>query len=707
MSFITELKRRNVFKVASVYLLTTWLILQIIAVISPTLNLPLMFGTVVTVVLFLGFPVACIIAWAFELTPTGMKFTKDVDTNASIRHETGQKLNSILMGTIVLLMGFIIYDKFFTFQLDEDEQIIIAVLPFQDMSPDNSQEYFGDGIAEEILNSLARLNKMRVISRTSSFKFKNTNADIREIGRLLNANYVLEGSVRKDKETFRITAQLIEVSTGVHLWSQTYDKKLNSIFAMQDELTFAITQALKLNLLQSDIAVEAGMTTNAEAYDLFLKGRALSYQRNIIDIKESQKLLEQAISLDKHFYMAKAQLFMTLYLGDHYRAYTYEEIKPKMNRLFNELVSINDDFALKSLVKAIYLGLMNNQLDLSEHLFKLAKQQAPSDSIVNNIALLHLGWFEPFDKILEYREEYLLINPLDEVNLLNCIYFNWALGKDQRALKYLDRLSKQSPEHSLTATARTVYLINRSPIEIAPYLANFKGVQNQDTQAILIESLIITGQLKLAVSELARLSISTSLLSDANLLVHLWLAILEVDNHSDLLADYQQLNIDAKTQEKVLILANYLLGNEIPKYSETYDSEVFTNKDLFISTMEADEHSDLFLFAIKEKMNGNTTYANWIADFSLTGRYYKKLCTEMRQHSQLCTAMLYLTTDMSVDELMSYARDSIKSKEYFIHSKYIKTSPLWLMLHEHPDFEAFANEHLNATFRKWNKSLSN
>lgn len=707
MSFFTELKRRNVFKVASVYLLTTWLILQIIAVISPTLNLPLMFGTIVTVVLFLGFPVACIIAWAFELTPTGMKFTKDVNTNASIRHETGQKLNSILMATIVLLMGFIIYDKFFTFQLDEDEQIIIAVLPFQDMSPDNTQEYFGDGIAEEILNSLARLNKMLVISRTSSFKFKNTNTDIREIGRLLNANYVLEGSVRKDKETFRITAQLIEVSTGVHLWSQTYDKKLNSIFAMQDELTFAITQALKLNLLQSDITVEAGMTTNTEAYDLFLKGRDLAYQRNSTAIEESQKLLEQAISLDNHFHMAKAQLFITLLLGEHYGSYIYEEIKPKLTHIFYELVSINDDFALKSLVKALYLSWINNQLELSQHLFKLARQQAPSDSIINNYALLSLGWFEPINKILEYREEYLLINPLDEVNLLNFIVFNWGLGKDQQALKYLDRLSKESPEHSLTAGAQTDYLFTRNPVEIAPYLSNFKGEKNQETQVRLIESLIITGQLKLAISELARLSVSTSLLLDVDLLVHLWLVILEVDNHSDLLADYQQLNIDEKTQEKVLIHANYLLGNEIPKYSETYDSEVFTNKDLFISTLEADEYSDLLLFAIKEKVNGNTTYANWIADFSLIGRFYKRFCTEIRQRTQSCTAGLYLTTDMSVDELMSYARDSIKSNEDFIHSKYIKTSPLWLMLHEHPDFEAFANEHLNATFRKWNKSLSN
>ena len=229
MSFFTELKRRNVFKVASVYLLTTWLILQIISVITPTLNLPLMFGTIATVILFLGFPIACVIAWAFELTPEGIKFTKDVEENVSIRHETGQKLNTSLMAVIVLLLGFIIYDKFFTYEFDDNSEITIAVLPFIDMSPEGTEQYFGDGIAEEILNSLTKISSLKVIARTSSFQFRNENNDINQIGKKLGAQFILEGSIRKSEDTLRVTAQLIDTTTQHHIWSETYDKKLTDI----------------------------------------------------------------------------------------------------------------------------------------------------------------------------------------------------------------------------------------------------------------------------------------------------------------------------------------------------------------------------------------------------------------------------------------------------------------------------------------------
>ncbi len=585
MSFITELKRRNVFKVASVYLLTTWLILQIIAVISPTLNLPLMFGTITTVILFLGFPIACIIAWAFELTPEGMKFTKDVNKEDSIRHETGQKLNSSLMAVIVLLLGFILYDKFFNFPKNETEEVSIAVLPFQDMSPDNSQEYFGDGIAEEILNSLARLNKMLVISRTSSFKFKETKEDIREIGKLLNVNYVLEGSVRKDKDTFRITAQLIEVSSGTHLWSQTYDKKLNSIFAMQDELTYAITQALKLNLLPNEVKAEAGMTTNHQAYDLFLKGRDISYQRNNKAINESRSLLEQAISLDSQFNMAKAQLFMTLYLGEHYGVYIAENVEPKLINLFEELIASNEDFALKSLIKAIYLGELNNKSVLAQPLYQLARQQAPSDSMINNYSLNGLVKTESVSKIINYREQYALINPLDEVNLANLFHYNWAVGNHEQAMTSLNKLVEQSPEHSLAAEEQTSYLLSSSPVDVAPYLAAFKGEMNQRTQENLIQSLIITGELQQAITELANLSMNNPLLLSDELLTHLWIALSEHGENNALITSYRQLNIDVEKHKRISLYEKYTLG-DMQGILTAFDNKIFTNKELFIKELE-------------------------------------------------------------------------------------------------------------------------
>lgn len=702
MSFITELKRRNVFKVASVYLFTTWLILQVIAVISPALNLPLMFGTITTVILFLGFPIACIIAWAFELTPEGMKFTKDVNKEDSIRHETGQKLNSTLMAVIVLLLGFILYDGFFSFPTDETEKISIAVLPFQDMSPDNSQEYFGDGIAEEILNSLARLNKMLVISRTSSFKFKEAKEDIREIGKLLNVNYVLEGSVRKDKNTFRITAQLIEVSSGTHLWSQTYDKELNSILAMQDELTYAITQALKLNLLPNDIKAEAGMTTNPQAYDLFLKGRDISYQRNAKAIHESKALLEQAIQLDEHFNLAKAQLFMTIFVGIHYQIYTLKEVKEQSVNLFDDLIATNQDFSLKTLVKAIYLDHFQDKPVLANSLYQHLKQQELSDPLIMNYTLNGLVGSLSINQIIALREEYALLNPLDEVNLSNLFTYNWWQGHKEKAKDYIDKLLSQSPSHSLTAFTHVQYLSAQTPEAIKPYLATFKGELDPDTQKMFIESLIATGKLELAINELSRLSLNNAGLLNEQLLAYLWHAISERKDKT-FMVKYQQLNIDKQKQQQVIRYSKYLLG-DIQDLATELDNAYFTDKELFIEDIYDDPSLRLFYFAISEKMKGNVLYANWIGE-TPSFKDFADSCLKAKYSNAICPSILYITNAMDLNDLIIYSKESIQSLDNFRFTRYILTSPLWMMLHEHSDFESIANAHLDATFRKWDKSL--
>ena len=235
MSFINELKRRNVIKVAAAYTIVGWLIMQAGEVLSPALHLPDWINSALAFFLLLGFPLALIFAWAFEMTPDGIKKEKDVDRSDSITTVTGQKLNYAVIALLVAALGYFAYDKFLlqpqnadtpavvseaTTETPTEEFQTIAVLPFVNMSEDASNEYFSDGLTEELLNILAKIKELRVAGRTSSFAFKGQDDDLRIIGGKLNVKSILEGSVRKDdkRNRVRITVQLINVDDGFHLW---------------------------------------------------------------------------------------------------------------------------------------------------------------------------------------------------------------------------------------------------------------------------------------------------------------------------------------------------------------------------------------------------------------------------------------------------------------------------------------------------------
>ena len=221
--FLEEIQRRNVTKVALVYIIAGWLTMQVVDVMFPALKLPEWMISAVAAFILIGFPFAVIFAWAFEMTPEGIKREKDVDRDASITPATGQKLNRTAMIILVAAVGFLLLDKF-VLQLGEQPapaaEVVaatkpsIAVLPFVNMSGDKDNEYFSDGLSEELLNLLAKIPKLHVAGRTSSFQFKDTNEDLRIIGEQLNVTNVLEGSVRKSGTTLRITAQLIDTEYG-------------------------------------------------------------------------------------------------------------------------------------------------------------------------------------------------------------------------------------------------------------------------------------------------------------------------------------------------------------------------------------------------------------------------------------------------------------------------------------------------------------
>ena len=217
-SFFTELRRRNVFRVAVLYGIVAWLILQVSDVAIPALRLPEWTLSMVLYLLAIGFPVALIVAWAFELTPEGLKRTREVDPDVSITPVTGQKINHLIIAVLAVAVAYLLLDKFLLSGADDAGQPVpveiepaasevaltsIAVLPFVDMSPEKDQEYFTDGISEELLNLLAKIQDFKVAGRTSSFAFKGKNEDLRSIGEKLNVAHILEGSVRRQGDRIR------------------------------------------------------------------------------------------------------------------------------------------------------------------------------------------------------------------------------------------------------------------------------------------------------------------------------------------------------------------------------------------------------------------------------------------------------------------------------------------------------------------------
>ena len=334
MSFFEELKRRNVIRVAIAYGVATWLLIEISATTFPMLRLPEWTATFVTVLLMIGFPIALIFAWAYELTPEGLKKEKNVDRSKSITKTTGRKIDFAIISVLVVAVGFLLSDRFL---LQDDKpagaitDISVAVLSFENMSSNTEYEYFSDGVSAEILNELAKIPGLKVAARTSSFQFKGQNSDISEIGRELHVGHVVEGSVRRAGNRLRITAQLISVESGFNIWSETFDREITDVFAIQDEISRSIANAFKLKLMvETDSNVRSTRTKSVEAYSLYLQGRSLLAQRDADLFPDALRLFDEASKADPDYadpFAAKGLLYKVA------RSYDYEMPIGEVTRL--------------------------------------------------------------------------------------------------------------------------------------------------------------------------------------------------------------------------------------------------------------------------------------------------------------------------------------------------------------------------------------
>ena len=331
MSLFVELKRRNVIRVAIGYVAVSWLLLQAGSLVFGLLDLPNTVPRGLFALLLIGFLPTMVFAWVYELTPEGLKRTSEVDRGESITHLTGRKLDFLVIGVLGAAVALLLVDKFALQPRREAAQLkaaleqakaptvaagtaatatagtvsdsaipeidkdpSIAVLPFANMSSDKEQEYFSDGISEELLNLLAKVPKLRVIARTSSFSFKGKEASVAEIARALKVAAVLEGSVRKSADHVRITVQLIRAIDSSHLWSETYDRTLDDIFKTQDEIAAAVVGQLKIKLLG---AAPTAKPVDPKTYPLLLQAKALLEQGNAQSYSEAIALFQQALAI--------------------------------------------------------------------------------------------------------------------------------------------------------------------------------------------------------------------------------------------------------------------------------------------------------------------------------------------------------------------------------------------------------------------------
>jgi TolB-like protein/Flp pilus assembly protein TadD len=331
-AFYGELSRRNVVRVATVYLIAGWLSIQIIDVAFPLLKVPEWAGSMVLILLLIGFPFALIFAWAFELTPEGLKREEDVDRSQSVTPQTGRRIDFVIIGLLLIaVIYFFLEPRMSKGPAEPGEEtpavvdvsparsaaISVAVLPFVNMSNDEDNEYFSDGISEELLNVLVRIKGLRVPSRTSSFAFKGRNMDIAEIASALGVDHILEGSVRKAGDRVRITAQLIDVATDTHLWSEAFDRNLDDIFAVQDEIAQEIVDAIQETLSVGEVGNAAAAVAgnrppsgSVQAYELYLQGRHFLYRRGD-DLEKALARFRDVVQADPEYAAAWSGLAAT------------------------------------------------------------------------------------------------------------------------------------------------------------------------------------------------------------------------------------------------------------------------------------------------------------------------------------------------------------------------------------------------------------
>jgi TolB-like protein/Flp pilus assembly protein TadD len=440
MAFFAELKRRRVGKVAIAYGAVAWGVTEGASVVLPALFVPEWAMTAIVIFLLVGFPIAMVLAWVFDVSPQGIQRTEPMQDAAPRMQFRLRAAYGLVVLIAMAGLGYLLYERGVGRAHAGEPHSSIAVLPFTNLSGDPGKDYFSDGMSEELLNLLARVPGLQVAARTSAFAYKGRNVDIREVGKELGVETVLEGSVRQAGQKVRITAQLIDTETGFHLWSETYDRELKDIFAVQDEIAQAIVERLKIQLAPEEQQLaqrDQAPTQNVEAYEQYLQGRAIWKRRGEQNIRSAIDLYQSALARDPafaraHSALASAYVVMPGYTeekGDEERYFKMAEeaarqalaLDPKIGEAHAVLAQINSD--------------RGNLLD-AESGFFFAISLEPNEPTPHHWYSILLQKVGRLDAALEQARRAYELDPSSPIIALNLANAYLIRGDDDQALRF-------------------------------------------------------------------------------------------------------------------------------------------------------------------------------------------------------------------------------------------------------------------------------
>ena len=433
MKLFKELQRRNVFRVAIGYIVSVWLLAQVADLVLENIAAPDWVMQTILLLLALGFPVVVFFSWAYEVTPEGIKRESEIDRSQSITHVTASRLDRAIMVVLVVALAYFAYDKFFvspareavlveaTRQAATENAVSkqeeskapgksVAVLPFVNMSEDSGNEYFADGLSEELLNMLVKIPELRVAARTSSFSFKDKDLTISEIAHELNVSHVLEGSVRKSGDMVRITAQLIKADDGFHLWSENFDRTLDDIFIVQDEIASEVTRALEVTLLGKE---QAEIEINPEAYALRLKGLYFLQQRGKDASNKSVAALLQAIELEPGYAQAWELLSIAYYQQIRRSVITYEEGYDLAMNAIDRALELNPDMGDSWGAYGFLKKNLDWDWEAANSALAKAHQLDPSSNVIRIWRASLTQTLGRLDEAIEIYRQALTVDPLN------------------------------------------------------------------------------------------------------------------------------------------------------------------------------------------------------------------------------------------------------------------------------------------------------
>jgi TolB-like protein/tetratricopeptide (TPR) repeat protein len=441
MNLFTELKRRHVFRIGIAYLVVAWLVVQVVAAVTPMLDLPVWLGKTVLILLAVGFPIALVIAWAFELTPEGVKRTDELDETAPRRVvSTGRKLDFVIIGALVIAVGFLVWRQYFGAapkQMADFDRSSIAVMPFANLTGDSSKDYLGDGMAEELINMLTDVPGLKVPARTSSFAYKGRNTDVRQIAKDLGVGTVLEGSVRSAGDDIRIAAQLINAKNGLNIWSKTFDRKFTDVFKLQDDIAETIVHALQTDLKGASpaLAAEAPPTRDVEAYDLYLQAVSLVNQNTKQSLGTAIEYLQRATTRDPKFGRAYGTLG-SAHLGTFSLGGSADNLA-EAERAARQGLAVDPNDGRSHIALAGLSEIQGHWLDMEKH-DEAALAVAPNDAYVLMVNALHLYAAGRLGDALRLIDAAYALAPANASIVKYAAFIHSLNGQDARALKLAD-----------------------------------------------------------------------------------------------------------------------------------------------------------------------------------------------------------------------------------------------------------------------------